>query len=1285
MKKTIFLLSSILLALSLTGCGPIIPPKANEGNVDTPFDMTEDFKDFSKSKINENSILVESTLSNLNGAFTKDGCGVIRTEKLFNSKGNYWHKVILKDNIKSYDIISKIRSNRYVISAELDYLSKTEDITKQVNSYDKGSQYYLDTIQASKAWDYMDQHGSKAGGDENVVVAVIDTGVDINHQDLKNNIWVNTDEIPNNNIDDDNNGYVDDVVGINCVDGTTNPMDDNGHGTHVAGIIAAENNNIGVTGIAYNCKIMPIKAGNSSGHFTQSSIVEAINYASKNGADVINMSFGGEIDSNAVREVLDLAQSRAVLVSAAGNEGCQNEKVFNPYISKVKPSYPAGYNTVIGVMATDKANKESVFTNFDSFPNSEVEYEIYAPGEDIYSTFLNGKYEKLSGTSMAAPIVSGIAALLKSTYKDINKFSSKYIYSQIVNNTIKQPELVQPLLSMEKHSNNAGIVNSFLPISKAPKPSVSFYKAEPLDSKTISDQNNGDGIIDAGETFKIGVYMKNAGGVASNISLKLRPINDPFFEVLKDTTTYSDIGTYSLQTPGEIMDENGKVIDYENYFLVKALPTCPHDYVLEYTVDATFKNGMDASDTTNYSTYNLAPFHVLVSSGYLLPKIIDKDTTLTNDKLYIITESLFIQNGVTLKVNPGVKIQLFLNANSSYYASNVPGIFIDGTVQFMGTSKDRINVGPSSGYKNYAFAIKVNEMGNINCSYVNFTNMSFSSYSESGSFDHCRFEYNPYDDGVHRTRFQLINGSDYNLSVYGLNNVSYSEFINTKYNTSFELTNVDTCLFNCVGSVVLNEKAFNCVIKNDGKDSLDLICMVSNGTLTDNLGNFLFLYNEEQRNNIANTIKFYVVGNGDYILNNFEFRGISSENIDYVIGNNLMMGYYNKPAVIAPNKPIDNSKLFPHVIDVRLFNEKNKEIDIISGGTVTFNLTFSRPMDTTIDLGVYFATNAPYTDSKINGNYIDSLHWKGKYSFENINQNGTIKFYFTNGYSLTDNLSLVDTGSLFVFKIDVSSVLSSKLTVTNIDSKVQLSWEAATNHTLMGYSVYRSDIKDGNYVKVNPAIIDKNECKYVDDSILPGNGYWYIVASVFSDFSEKVISDKTYIQTKDTKAPFIAHDPVGQGYTELPLNIKCTASDNIDIKNAKVYYRTKGDTNYKYVIMQRYKDEFIGKIPSYELDIKGLEYYIEMDDGINVATKGTANNPYSVIISKGLGVEVRGDVDGDGYVTMNDVDLMMKHISGEIILDNDQFERADLDDNMSISSSEALRLILYINGESQFI
>ncbi|RUL88709.1 S8 family serine peptidase [Tautonia sociabilis] len=242
-------------------------------------------------------------------------------------------------------------------------------------------------------------------GSSDVTVAIIDTGVDTSHVELAGNIWTNIGEIPNNSIDDDNNGYVDDVNGWDFVDGDNIPQDDDSHGTHMAGIIGALSNNaIGVAGINWSVSIMPLRVIGPSGT-SSSDIVSAIEYAVANGADIINMSFESPNFSQAVSDAIDAAVSAGVLiVASAGNDAQDNDTT---------PRYPASYasNGIISVAATDRNDNLSSTSN-----SGATSVDVVAPGVSILSLTPGNTYSFLSGTSQAAAQVSGAAALLKAEF-----------------------------------------------------------------------------------------------------------------------------------------------------------------------------------------------------------------------------------------------------------------------------------------------------------------------------------------------------------------------------------------------------------------------------------------------------------------------------------------------------------------------------------------------------------------------------------------------------------------------------------------------------------------------------------------------------------------------------------------------------------------------------------------------------------------------------------------------------------------------------------------------------
>lgn len=255
-------------------------------------------------------------------------------------------------------------------------------------------------IDAPAAWDLTT-------GNRGVVVAVIDTGVDYTHPDLAANMWRNPGEVAGNGRDDDGNGFIDDVYGYDFVNNDGDPFDDQSHGTHVAGTIAAAGNNgTGTTGVAWNASIMALKFLSSSGAGYTSDAVRAINYAtmmrSRYGVNVrvANNSWGGGIGSTALRDAIVASGNAGILVvAAAGNAGQNNDVTGN---------YPSNYEAanLIAVAATDRNDRLASFSNYGA-----ISVDLAAPGVSIYSTVPGGRYASYSGTSMATPHVAGVAAL----------------------------------------------------------------------------------------------------------------------------------------------------------------------------------------------------------------------------------------------------------------------------------------------------------------------------------------------------------------------------------------------------------------------------------------------------------------------------------------------------------------------------------------------------------------------------------------------------------------------------------------------------------------------------------------------------------------------------------------------------------------------------------------------------------------------------------------------------------------------------------------------------------
>ena len=268
----------------------------------------------------------------------------------------------------------------------------------QADSENQSGMSGLD-VEAEKAWDI-------STGSSNVIIAVIDTGVDYNHPDLKDNAWVNEAELNGvAGVDDDNNGYIDDVHGMNFTEASkpeANGLDDHGHGSHCSGVIGARGDDgRGIVGLNWNVRIMPIKFLGADGGGSLEGAILAIDYATKMGAKILSNSWGGGGFSQTLKEAIERSNAAGTLfVAAAGNESNNND---------TSPTYPASYDVpnILTVAAIDNRGNLASFSNY-----GKKTVHVGAPGVNVYSSIVGGGYDSWSGTSMATPHVSGIAGLL---------------------------------------------------------------------------------------------------------------------------------------------------------------------------------------------------------------------------------------------------------------------------------------------------------------------------------------------------------------------------------------------------------------------------------------------------------------------------------------------------------------------------------------------------------------------------------------------------------------------------------------------------------------------------------------------------------------------------------------------------------------------------------------------------------------------------------------------------------------------------------------------------------
>lgn len=721
------------------------------GAMKAPFDQVyPELIETEQVSFSGESILVKLPSETLTDGLKAAGVGAL--EKIVPLDSAAWYEAKLIEGADAKDALDAVRELDEVLLAEFNYevhtaalddykhFDKEKDEEFKKNGHNK-DQWHFHHCGIVDGYETMEHEG----GDASVIVAVIDSGVDYEHEDLKDNMWVNADEIPGNNIDDDQNGYVDDYYGVDIVAGKGNGGDTNGHGTHVAGIIAARNNNVGVLGIAYNVKIMSVKAAMHNGTLNQADIAKAILYAYENGAEVINMSFGGSACSIAVQDALYAAYDRCVLVASAGNDGENNEPT--PTDSIAVPNYPAALTYVLGVMSVDEAGRESVFTNWDVKAFNNVEYELYAPGENIMSTLPGNKYGFLSGTSMAAPMVSAFAAILRSEFADRDKYPTKFIYGQLASTSGVCADCLNP--AIHGQHNLPQVADLHAALTQLPKPELNVQDYALFDDPKYSEKNNGDGVIDAGETVALGLILQNRWGMSENTqvtvdTLSQAGLSDPYITVKNPTVNYGSVGTYSTQDCGKIYTD-GLLTGWEDPFMLEISEDCPNDYRFTLNVTVTCENALDEADETVYTTYGAVDENV--RAGYILPSVIDEDMVLTKDNLYIIPNATVIQEGVTVKVMPGTRIQFWSDDAADPYADNyIAYLQVNGKFLVEGTKEEPVLIYPSELMSAYTVEIGGSETGYVSMKYADITNFFNCGHTSSGNridlADHCTFRIN---------------------------------------------------------------------------------------------------------------------------------------------------------------------------------------------------------------------------------------------------------------------------------------------------------------------------------------------------------------------------------------------------------------------------------------------------------------------------------------------------------------------------------------------------------------
>jgi len=416
----------------------------------------------------------------------------ITAENLYGLKEIHYFSFIdvylYKTGLDTRSVIENLNKNAAVLFAEPDYMVKADIVPNDPlfanlwglhNTGQTGGSEDAD-IDAPEVWDITT-------GSPNVVVAVLDTGVDYNHEDLSANMWTNPGEVPANGIDDDGNGYVDDVFGINAIEETGDPLDDQGHGTHVSGTIAAVGNNgIGIVGVCWQAKIMALKFLDDEGIGYISNSILCIEYALAKGVKILNNSWGGDGYSDSLKDAIKACEDADVLfLAAAGNDGRNTD---------ITPHFPSAFENP-NILSVAAANNNDDLASFSNFGKTSV--DVAAPGTSIQSTTPNNNYGYMNGSSMATPHVSGLAALLKSQDPSL---SWQDIKTRILNRVDKNVSLLPTILTGGRiNAHKVFLSEQELPYLSLTPSTLSFgaiLYGEKTQDQTFQITNTGTGTID---------------------------------------------------------------------------------------------------------------------------------------------------------------------------------------------------------------------------------------------------------------------------------------------------------------------------------------------------------------------------------------------------------------------------------------------------------------------------------------------------------------------------------------------------------------------------------------------------------------------------------------------------------------------------------------------------------------------------------------------------------------------------------------------------------------------
>jgi len=1101
------------------------------------------------------------------------------------------YKVSIKDTTYGaiFPLITALENlgDDYVIYAEPNYHFET-DVTLPPTDALYQYQYNAANMNADSAWQIMNDSSIT---EEDIIIAIIDTGVDTAHVDLKDKKHINLIELNGQpGVDDDSNGYVDDISGWDFVNMDNGPIDDNSHGTHCAAIAVANHDTIGIAGIAPNAKYMPMKGLESSGGSSASALAQCATYAANNGADILSMSVGGYGRSLAFENALAYSYAFSIPVGAAGNDGIciRNDGQLCPDGRPPAPMFPGAYTFVLAAQATQQNpgwnGYRAWFTNYDfdgptftDYPD-DFNYEVYAPGLGIISAIPGNQYATWNGTSMACPAVAGAVAIHRAFRPNRTK---EQVFVDFIQSWYDMSKIFDKGQGYSTGFNSIDLVKALYPEEM---PILWMNQFSVVDSS----QGDGDSKADAGEHLKVRVDMKNVGTESDSVyvGIRMAEFEDKTIVHFIDSTAFlgsissyatvsNNLDLFELQIDSGVV--NGRNILFNIFSWTPGGDTTSQDYMIE------------------------------AQSGCEYMGIYSGTTVWTPDCGIIVTansafDTLIIEPGTEIQIDPGVGI-----GYSHIIAEGKPDSMIVFTKNqnAFGTWNEIKNFGSDQAVFKYCIFEYGGRTGSIGGDDI-------IGPGNSTSFEDCVFRYCHAWYGI---GWNILNPSD---SSY----IRRCNFVDNQSNLA--VVNLDNP--NWTGDFSNNNVSGNIYVQYYGEQPA---VRFANQSIIDKISyNSFFKHGYQSYNN--NRFSGYVLGVRDgnggghsfstYINNYIDSNYYGTTNDQSINANIFDFEEFSSfPSVSGAEKKLTKPKMENHghvwkiLLDTAEVNIYNDPIHQIIGlGKHSVSVIFNRPMDVSETPFVTYGVRFPYTQNIVSDSAwwsVDSLTWNAFFDITQLTASDGYNKFGVRNISDNEGFDIPIEDYRFQFRVNVAGALSTGFTAVGDTSEIRLSWEAPDSIVdLIGYNILRVDTSQNNYDTsiINTALVlDTN---YTDENVIGGNYYLYYYKPVRSSFTESQRSIGVWAAPYSSKPRVKTEN--AEEYSKGTITFNAKVDANFIATEARFLYGTSPNN--------------LNAATAWE-NVGSNYYEVDYDRSISSVSAGTVYY-YKVQAQNSLGIET-GKVD----------------------------------------------------------